>query len=137
MGRTKILYSIWAFLYILCVGLGTFEVSSILVQVALIAVKVVFFIPGVMLLADAVSRQDRKGILRIRWISIISLSLTLVALVAFFLAAAKQAPAADVLYEVLIFVSAPMACGQYWFISLFLWGCLLSASFHKAARRKK
>lgn len=131
MLKTKILYSIWAALYILCVGLGTLTVTDTMMKVALIIIAVAFFVPGVLLLGDAISRGDRKGILRIRIISAISLFLTLVALIGFFLTAATQNPAADVLYEVLIFVSAPMVCSQYWLVSLFLWGCLLSASFYK------
>lgn len=137
MLRTGILYSIWAALYILCVGLGTLEQVSGPETVALMMIAVAFFVPGVLLLADAISREDRKGILRIRLISALSLGLTLVALVSFFLAAATKSSAADVLYEVLILVSAPMACSQYWLISLFLWACLFFATFHKGAKGKK
>ena len=135
MLKNKVLYSIWAVLYILCVGLGTFENPQGLLKAALITIAVVFFVPGVLILTDAISRKDRRGILRIRIISAISLSLTLVTMVGFILTAATKSPAADVLYEVVILVSSPMVCGQYWLISLFLWGCLLSASFHKAAKK--
>ena len=136
MVKTKVLYSIWAVLYILCVGLGTFEVNQVAMKVALIAIAVVFFVPGVMLLGDAFSRGDRKGVLRIRIISAVSLGLTLVTMVCFLLAAIAYSSAAAVLYEVLILVSAPMVCGQYWLISLFLWACLLSASFCKKPKKK-
>jgi hypothetical protein len=31
----------------------------------------------------------------------------------------------NLLHILLIIVSAPMVCGQYWVLSLFLWACLM------------
>lgn len=133
--KQKLLYIAWGCMAILCIGLGTIETTDIAVRIAQISLAVVFFVPGAILLYDALEAGDRKGILLIRWISIASLSLTLVAMIAFILTAAVGHPAADPLYEVLNLVSCPMLCGQYWLISLFLWSCLFSASFFKKDRK--
>ena len=132
--KKLLLYSLWGCLFVVCVGLGTIHVTDTLVKTALLLISVVFFVPGAILLYDAMTAGDRKGILTIRWISITSLTLTLGTLLAFLLTSSRGSGAADVLYEVLILVSSPMICSQYWMVSLFLWGCLLSATFVKIPR---
>lgn len=126
-----LLYIVWGCMAALCIGLGTLEATELLLQIPLTVLAVMFFVPGGILLYDAITEHDRKEVLRIRWISIVSLSLTLVTMIAFILTAAVGAAAADILYDILILVSCPMICGQYWLISLFLWACLLSGSFIK------
>ena len=61
----------------------------------------------------------------IRNLSVASLALTLVLLVVNFLSVGASKAAGDVLYVLLIILSAPMVCGQVWVLSLFLWACLL------------
>ena len=126
-----LLYIVWGCMAALCIGLGTLEATELLLQIPLTVLAVMFFVPGGILLYDAITEHDRKEVLRIRWISIVSLSLTLVTMIAFILTAAVGAAAADILYDILILVSCPMICGQYWLVSLFLWACLLSGSFIK------
>lgn len=133
--KQKLLYIAWGCMAVLCIGLGTIQTTDFWLKVPMICLAVVFFVPGAILLYDALEAGDRKGILRIRLISIASLSLTLVAIIAFMLTAATGSKAADMLYEILVLVSCPMTCGQYWLISLFLWSCLLSASFFKPDRK--
>lgn len=133
--KKTLLYIFWGCMFVLCVGLGTIESPEGLVKLALIGIALVFFVPGGILLYDALTEGDRKGVLRIRWISLASLSLTLIVMVAFILTGARGLPAAQTLYEILILVSCPMVCGQYYLISLFLWACLLSASFIKMNRK--
>ena len=132
--KKLLLYSLWGCLFVICVGLGTIQTTDTFVRVALLLIGVVFFVPGAILLYDAKTEGDRKGILTVRWISITSLTLTLATLVAFLLTSSRGIDAAEVLYEVLILVSSPMICSQYWIVSLFLWGCLLSATFVKIPR---
>lgn len=133
--KEKLLYIIWGCMAVLCIGLGTIETTDPMMQIPMIILSVMFFLPGAILLYDARTGKNRKALLRIRWICITSLFLTLATLVAFILTAAKGNAAADVLYDVLILVSCPMVCGQYWLISLFLWSCLLSASFVRSGRK--
>ena len=128
--KGKILYLVWGCLYILCVGLGTIQEATGIMKLALTAISVVFFVPGGILLYDALSSGDRKGVLRIRWISMASLGLTMAGLAGFFASGASGVEeTVDLAYEILLLVSSPMACSQYWLLSIFLWGCLLSATF--------
>ena len=133
--KKKLLYIIWVCMAVLCIGLGTLETEDLLLQIPLAVLAVMFFVPGGFLLYDALTGGDRKEVLRIRWISVISLALTAVFLIAFVMAAAVGAAAADFLYDMLMIVSCPMVCGQHWLISLFLWSCLLSATFLRKDRK--
>ena len=64
--REKILYASWSCLYILCVGLGTIQEPAGFGKAVLVAISLLFFVPGVLLLADAVKTGDKKGLLRLR-----------------------------------------------------------------------
>lgn len=133
--KKTILYIIWLCMAILCIGLGTLEIQELALQIPLAAIGIVFFVPPAILAYDALEIQDRKEILRLRLISILSLVLTVVSLIAFILTAAVGAEISDFLYDLLNIVSCPMLCCQQWLISLFLWGCLLSATFLKTGRK--
>ena len=133
--KKTILYSIWLCMAILCIGLGTLEIQSLALQISLAAIGIVFFVPPAILVYDALESRDRKEVIRLRLISIASLVLTVVSLIAFVLTAAVGAEIADLLYDLLNIVSCPMLCCQQWLISLFLWGCLLSATFFKTNQK--
>lgn len=125
---TIALFCAWGALYLLNVGLGFLTGAAGLVKAALIAIALLSFVPGALLLL----RGHRKITLAIRWISIAVLGLTTILLVAFFLCAAFASEAAvNVVFVLLGVVSAPMLSGQYWILGLFLWACLLSATFLK------
>ncbi len=127
--KEKIAYGIWACLYILCVGLGFISDPQGVGKVLLVLTALIFFLPGAWLLHEG--RKNRKILLRLRLVSLSSLVLTLVALVAFFLSVNGADAVNKVMFEILALVSAPMFCGQYWFLSLFLWACLLMGTFLK------
>jgi len=127
--REKILYASWGCLYILCVGLGTLPEPEGFGKAVLVGVSLLFFVPGVLLLADAVKSGSKAGLLRVRVICLCSLVLTVIFLIASILTMNASAQVGKVLTELLMLVSAPMFCGQYWFLSLFLWSCLLIGSF--------
>lgn len=123
--KKLILYTLWLFLYALCAGLGFVEEAEGLQAAALTVMGLIFFIPGLLLLIDARKTGDKKGLRLLRWICITVLSLSLILLVANIFSALGSEALGDTLYQVLIFVSVPMVCGQNWFLSLFLWACLL------------
>lgn len=131
--KTKewILYAAWFCLYILCVGLGTVGDVEGIGKVFFVLTAVIFFIPGALLLILGNRENNKKMILRVRIISICSLTLTVIVFCANVLAVAASDRAGYFLNELLNVVSAPMFCAQYWILSLFCWGCLLSASFSK------
>ncbi len=129
--REKILYGLWACLYVLCVGLGTLSPVSEAGSWVLTAVGVVFFLPGVLLLIDAIRENSRSGLIRLRVICITSLMLTAVVFACNIAGAQASQQARQLLHDLLQLVSAPMLCCRFWALSLFLWACLLMGSFPK------
>ena len=129
--KEKLLYAGWACLYILCVGLGFVSEPVGFGKFLLTATAVIFFLPGALLLYESWQTGNQKIRIRVRIISIVSLSLTLLLIIANVLSVTASSQVGDRLYELLALVSAPMLCAQNWALSLFLWACLLFASFTK------
>ncbi len=123
--KQRILYALWAVLYILCAGLGFVAQPTDPQSVAMTLLSLLFFAPGFWLVLDAAKRQDKRHLLAIRWISIASIALTVGAFIANLASAAASDAVGNALYYVLILVSAPMICMQIHLLSLFLWACLL------------
>ena len=134
--KTKewILYIVWVCLYILCVGLGTVEQVEGIGKVLFLLTALIFFLPGAWILYMGIREKNRNRILRIRIISICSLALTVIVFSVNVMAVSASAEVGRFLYDLLNLVSAPMLCSQYWIVSLFLWACLLSASFTKTQK---
>ena len=133
--KEKILYAVWGCLYVLCVGLGTVENAQGIGKVLLMLTAVIFFIPPAIILYDGLREKRRKTLVRVRIISIVSLSLTMVVLIANVMSIAASEAVGNFLHELLILVSAPMICSQYWVLSLFLWACLLMVSLKKFPKK--
>ena len=129
--KELILYAVWLCLYILCVGLGTVEEIAGIGKIAFVLTALIFFVPGVLLLLLGKEEKNKKMILRVRIVAICSLSLTVAVFCANIIAVAGSSELGSFLHELLNLVSAPMFCSQYWILSLFLWACLLCASFTK------
>ncbi|MBR5529787.1 MAG: hypothetical protein IKU57_04865 [Oscillospiraceae bacterium] len=133
---TLFLSCAWGALYILCAGLGFLVSPSGPLKFAVILLSVLCFVPGALLLWEGCRTKNRKIILSVRWVCIVSLALTTLFLVAFFLCAAfASETVVNGVFIALAIVSAPMFSGQYWVISLALWGGLLSATFLKKLPR--
>ena len=124
-------YCVWLCLYILCVGLGTVEEVAGIGKVLFILTGLIFFLPGIYLLHLGKQEQNKKMILRVRIVAICSLALTMIVFCANVIAVSADTSVGRNLYDMLNLVSAPMFCIQYWIVSIFLWACLLSASFQK------
>ena len=122
------LYALWGVLYIFC-GLFGFirEVNGFLTAL-LVLLAAGFFVPGAVLLYRGYREKNILKIKLIRNISLAWLAMTLVLLVANFLTAGATALTGDLLYGFLVILSAPMACGRFWVMSLFFWACLLMSS---------
>lgn len=119
--NNKILYFVWGGLFILCGLLGFIPEPAGLGKWLLVVLSVGFFAPGWILLY-----RGKRNL--IRNLSLISLAVTLLLLVLNFMSGRASEAAGDFLYGLLVFLSAPMVCSQYWIISLFLWACLLMSS---------
>ena len=129
--KEKILYAIWGGLYILCAALGFVSDPQGAGKVLLVLTALIFFIPGGVLLYTGIREQNKKLLRRLRAVCITSLALTLVLLVANVFSVLASETVGNILYAVLVLVSAPMICSQYWVLSMFLWACLLMGSFLK------
>ena len=131
----KTLYFIWGGLFILCGLLGFIPEPEGLVKALMVLSSVVFFVPGGILLYLSKQEGDLRTIGIVRNLSIISLAVTLVLLVLNFLSGNASAAMGDFLYGLLVMLAAPMVCSQYWFLSLFLWACLLMTALSMGKKR--
>lgn len=127
-----ILYGIWGCLYIICAALGYAVTAPTGLQaVALFILALLFFVWPAILLIDAHRQKDKKTLVTLRWISGLSLLLTLGFLVANVASVLGSKALGNALYEILILVSVPMICSQQWFLSMFLWACIFFATFSR------
>ena len=129
--RNKTLYILWAALFILCAGLGFIPAPTGFGKWVLVVLSAVFFIPGFVLVKQAGEKKDRRTLALVRNLSILSLGVTLLALVINITSVLWSETLGNICYSVLIIVSTPMICGQYWFLGLFLWACLMILSISK------
>ena len=126
--KKTILLLIWGWLYLICAALGHATETTAAQQTAMTVLSVIFFIPGFWLLLDGWKRKKKQTCNLIFFISLGSLSLTLVMLLANVLSVTGSEILGNVMYVLLIWLSAPMVCSGYWFLSLFLWAILLFSS---------
>ena len=126
--KKRILYIAWGVLYALCAGLGHITQPEDGQAAAMTVTSLVFFLPGVILLIDALRSGEQKALRTLRWISGLSLGLTLGFLVANVASVLSSETVGNVLHELLLFVSVPMFCSRIWVLSLFLWACLFFAA---------
>ena len=118
------LFALWGGLFIVCAGLGFIPEPEGAVRILMTGLSLLFFVPPALLL----HRGDRVTVLLVRNLSLLSLVLTLIALVLNFLLALSSETLGTVLHYVLVILSSPMVCSCYWALSLFLWACLLIVS---------
>ena len=125
------LYLAWGALYIVCTGFGFIREPVGFVKAMLVLLSAGFFVPPALLLAEGVKHGSREKLKLIRNLSALSLGLTLVLLVGNFLSVLLPQAVGKVLYWLLVFVSTPMVCSQYWAVSMFLWAALLFTAMEK------
>jgi hypothetical protein len=133
--KTKLLFGLWAFLYIVCYGLGHTPEPEADQAVALTVVGCLFFVPGVWLLVDGLRAGNRKLVLTLRWICVGSLVLTVALFLGNLASVTGSQVLGDVLNELLLLFSVPLGCMQFSLLSLFLWACLLFGSFYKTPQK--
>ena len=131
--KKSYLYIAWGVLYALCLGVSFTPNPTGSGEFFLVASAILFFVPPYVLLWRARKEQDRRTVLILRLICIGVLVLTALFLCLNFLAVHFSEQAGLVLHVLLVMVSVPMVCGQYWTMSLFLWACLLMLTFQKPA----
>ncbi len=137
-----LLYSAWALMFVICAALGFIPEPKGTLYAILFIFALIFFVPPIILTYQSIKNGDIPELKRIRVICLIWLVLTLIMLGLNFLSVGFTAAAGRYVYWLLIIASTPMVCGQVWVVSIFLWGCLLSASWqeifkHRTKRKKK
>jgi len=135
--KNKTLYLLWACMFILCGLLGFIHPSSQAAEWLLMVPAVLFFVPGWMLLYRGVRDRAAGTVEAVRNLSLISLGTTLLLLVLNFLSGNAPEAAGVFLHGLLVVLSVPMFCAQYWVFSLFLWACLLTTSVSALRKLKK
>ena len=125
----KLLYALWGCLFILCAGLGFIPEPEDSAQIPLTILSLLFFLPPAVLLQQSGKNGDLHTVRLIRNLASLSLGLTLALLVLNFLTVLQSEFLGSVLHYMLVMVSSPMICSGHWAMSLFLWACLLVASW--------
>lgn len=135
--KNRTLYILWAGLFLLCAALGFIPQPEGLVKALLVIAAALFFVPPVWLTCRAAKAADRRQLKQIRNLSAASLSATLLVLVLNLLSVTAPKWLGDLLYGLLVIVSAPMVCSRFWAGSLFAWACLLFVCMAQAKKAAK
>lgn len=126
--NNKKLWIIWGGLYLLCAALGFIPEPEGFLKAVLVLLSALFFLPAGCLLYRSVKFADVKTLKIIRNLSLSWLAAALVLLVANLLSALAPDWLGNVLHGLLVIVSSPMICSQYWVAVMFAWACLLMIS---------
>ena len=119
------LFALWGVLFAACAALGFVPQPAGALKWLLGILGLLFFAPPVLLLRRAKESSDRAVVTLVRNLAVISLALTLLALVANVLSLLGGETLGNVLNAVLAIVSTPMFCGQIWILTLFCWAFLM------------
>ena len=130
------LFALWGGLFTLCAALGFIPAPGTALKILLTLLSVAFFIPGALLLYLSAKKGDRNMAELVRNLAAASLAFTLLLIVANFFSVLGSEVLGNILYSVLVIVSAPMVCSGYWALSLFLWACLMIGAI-QILRQKK
>lgn len=129
-------YTLWGGAFILCAGLGFIPGPDGFMKFLMTVLSIAFFAPPAMLLRTAHREKDALTLRLIRNLSAVSLLLTAAVLIGNFLSLMAPEALGNFLYVLLVIVSTPMVCSQYWVLSLFLWACLLMVSMQLLNRKR-
>lgn len=134
--KNSVVFIYWAALYLICALLGLFPMESAAGTVLSVLMSALFFLPGGVLVYRGIRKKDRKLLRQVRIISALSLLLTMILLIASFLSVMGSPVLGNVIHILLTLVSVPMISSGYWFVSLFLWACLLISTWVLSGKRR-
>ena len=121
----KSLYIIWGSLFALCAGLGFIPEPAGAGKVFCVILAVLFFAPPAAIVYLGWKAGQWEDVRLVRNLAFGSLAVTLATLLGNVMTLATPEWVGDLLYAILVMVSAPMVCGQVWFVSLALWAALM------------
>ena len=131
----KLLFTLWGVLFGICAGFGLIGQPGTAVGILGYLFAFGFFGVGGFILWQAHRTKDLATITLVRNLSLASLILTAILLIANFLSIFASQGLGNFLHNVLVIVSSPMICAPSWAMSLFLWACLMVVS-HKLIKTK-
>ena len=134
--RKTVLFALWGSMFALCAVFGFFPQPQGFLKWLLVAFAAAFFAPPAVLVCRAAREGDRATMRLVRNLSIASLVLTVAILICNFLCVMAPEALGNALYVLLVIVSSPMVCGQYWLLSLFLWAALMVCCISRLPRKK-
>ena len=112
--KSQFLYALWGALFILCAGLGFIPEPAGVLRVLLTGLSILFFLPPAVLVWKERREKDRMALSLVRNLSIASLSLSVLLIIANFLTVFRSELLGDILHGVLVVVSSPMICSGHW-----------------------
>ncbi len=121
----KVLYPVWAVIFAICAGFGFVPEPAGAAKVCCTLLSLLFFVPPAVIVYLGWKERDFSAIRLVRNLALGSLAATLVVLVVNFMTLAVPYWVGDLVYAVLVIVSAPMVCSQTWILSLLLWAALM------------
>ena len=121
----KFLYTLWGALFILCAGLGFIPAPAGFLKFLMVVLSMAFFAVPACLVKQLEKEKNRMHLTVIRNLALTSLVLTVALIMANFFSLMAPEGLGNALYVLLVIVSAPMVCSQYWVLSLFGWACLM------------
>ena len=124
----KLLFTLWGVLFGICAGFGLIGQPGTAVRILGYLFAFGFFGVGGFILWQAHRTKDLATITLVRNLSLASLILTAILLIANFLSVFASQGLGNFLHYVLVVVSSPMICAPSWAVSLFLWACLMVVS---------
>ena len=128
----KTLFALWGGLYALCAALGFIPAPAGFLKVLLVVLAAGFFVPPLMIVYGT---TDRHTLQLVRNLSAWWLVLTTALLIINFMSATAPEHLGNLLHAVLVIVSSPMICGQYWVLGLFGWAFLMFAAMAQLKKK--
>lgn len=123
--KKTIVYIVWAVWYLLCMFLCFGKTPVGWAKAPFVLVSLLFYVPPFYLLFLSKKDTTKKTVVALRCISGTSLGLFLVLFVLNILSANWSAQAGRILYYLLIIFCAPVMCGQFFVLGLYLWAAIL------------
>ena len=124
--QKKTLFILWGGLFVLCAALGFIPNPTGALRILMILLAIACFVPPLLLIRT----KERAVLQLIRNLAILWLVLTMVLICFNFLSATSSEAMGNLMYRLLVMISSPMICGQYWIMSLFGWAWLLFDSIN-------
>lgn len=140
---TRLFSYSWLGMYLLCVALGMVQGATGAATIALMLISILFFLPPALLVYNELLSTRKRILKRIRWICVASLLLTTISLttefaIAYLYVGGIVSPVAmNISHLITLLVSAPLYCSQTYYVSIFLWACLLFSTFIRLPHHPK